>query len=116
MKAGSKNIKRALSYLLILGLVLYLLPVTGFAAGYADSSDAAIVALHKTMDTALENAVNTNLSNVTGGIDTNNSEILSPPHLITQDAWPADVRNNNKINDQRYDGNRPLQCCDSIYL
>lgn len=98
MKAGSKNIKRALSYLLILGLVLYLLPVTGFAAGYVDSSDAAIVALHKTMDTALENAVNTNLEYVTGGIEADNSEILSPPHLITQDAWPADVRNDNKIN------------------
>ena len=95
MKAGSKNLNRALSYLLMLGLMLSLLPVKGFTAGYTDNSGAAIVALHKTMDDTLKNTENTNLKDAASGIDAGESDILNPPHKITANAWPSEKRENN---------------------
>ena len=88
---------RALSYLLMLGLMLSLLPVKGFTAGYTDNSGAAIVALHKTMDDTLKNTENTNLKDAASGIDAGESDILNPPHKITANAWPSEKRENNKI-------------------
>ena len=84
-------------YLLMLGLMLSLLPVKGFTAGYTDNSGAAIVALHKTMDDTLKNTENINLKDAASGIDAGESDILNPPHKITTDAWPSEKRENNKI-------------------
>ena len=96
MKKRPLKIKRAIACFLTALMLLTMLPVGAFAAGYSEQEnkdEIKVAALHRKMSTDNESVTNELL---TPEDDDGNAK-LSPPNSNTKNNWPAETRENDTI-------------------
>lgn len=96
MKKRTLKIKRTIACFLTALMLLTMLPVGAFAAGYSEQEDQdsiKIAALHRKMNTNNTSVTSESLSPK----DNDGNAKLSPPNHITKNNWPAETRENDTI-------------------
>lgn len=96
MKKRTLKIKRTIACFLMALMLLTMLPVGAFAAGYSEQEDQdsiKIAALHRKMNTNNTSVTSESLSPK----DNDGNAKLSPPNNIKKNNWPAEIRENDTI-------------------
>lgn len=96
MKKRTLKIKRAIACFLTALMLLTMLPVGAFAAGYSEQENQdsiKIAALHRKMNTNNTSVTSESLSPK----DNDGNEKLSPSNGITKNNWPAETREDDTI-------------------